>query len=189
MWIIHYNLFALTWSAFLLLWLLLAGWGKPTAQAESVGSRLLHFVLTALVYILLFYPTPLPGLNRRFLPATPLLAGLGFALTALGLGFCVWARLQLGRNWSARVEVKRGHELIRRGPYRLVRHPIYSGLLLATLGTGLAVGRWCAPLALLLALLTFLYKIRREERFMLQTFGAGYEELRRQVKMLIPFVW
>jgi len=109
-------------------------------------------------------------------------------LVAAGLGFSVWARVHLGRNWSAEVVVKQDHALIRSGPYRHLRHPIYSGMLLAFLGMALAFGEWRGLLALALVFASFARKSRMEERFMRETFPE-YAEYQRETRALIPFVY
>jgi protein-S-isoprenylcysteine O-methyltransferase Ste14 len=109
-------------------------------------------------------------------------------LVVLGLAFAVWARIHLGRNWSGAVTVKDDHELIRTGPYGLVRHPIYSGLLLAVLGTAIAFGEWRSLLALGFLTIAFLFKLHREERFMSESFPDDYPRYRAEVPALIPFI-
>ena len=114
---------------------------------------------------------------------------IGLALTLIGLAFSVWARFCIGKNWSARIELKQGHQLIRRGPYAIVRHPIYLGFMLATLGTAIAFAEWSGLLAFALIVLAWGYKARLEESAMIEQFGSEYEEYRRNVKGFIPFVW
>ena len=127
-------------------------------------------------------------LTRRFLPAGDFFPVLGTVLLAAGLGFSVWARRHLGRNWSAHVVVKKDHELVRTGPYRYVRHPIYTGILLAFLGMVLAVGEWRSLLAMGFVLLSFAIKSGEEERRMGEVFPE-YEQYRRETAALIPFVY
>jgi protein-S-isoprenylcysteine O-methyltransferase Ste14 len=110
------------------------------------------------------------------------------ALTALGIGFTVWARVHIGRNWSARVVIKEQHELVRSGPYALVRHPIYTGLLLAIAGTALVTGEWRGVLALALATVGFFVKAKREENILSREFGEDFELYRQQTGMLLPKV-
>jgi len=116
-------------------------------------------------------------------------AAAGLVLTGAGLGVAIWARLYLGRNWSGLIELKQDHQLIRSGPYGLVRHPIYSGFLLATLGTALVPGQMRGFVAFALILVAWGYKSRLEETFLIEQFGTEYERYRSQVKGLIPFVW
>lgn len=113
---------------------------------------------------------------------------LGVVLLAAGLGFSVWARRHLGRNWSAQVVVKEGHSLVRTGPYRYVRHPIYTGILLAFLGTVVTIGEWRGVLALLCALVSFAVKSRLEEARMRETFPE-YREYERETAALVPGVY
>ena len=98
------------------------------------------------------------------------------------------ARFFLGRNWSGIVTIKQGHTLVRKGPYRFVRHPIYTGLLLAIFGTALAIGEIRALIGAGLVFALFVHKISLEESFMTEQFGADYADYRRNVKALIPFV-
>jgi protein-S-isoprenylcysteine O-methyltransferase len=109
-------------------------------------------------------------------------------LTYAGLAIAVWARFCIGRNWSAIVELKQGHTLVRRGPYRVVRHPIYSGLLLAMVGTAIGCGELGALLGVAVGLAGWLAKARMEESFLLTRFPKEYGEYRRNVRTLIPFV-
>jgi protein-S-isoprenylcysteine O-methyltransferase Ste14 len=128
-------------------------------------------------------------LDRRFVPDSAAVAWAGLALTAAGCAFAIWARLLLGGNWSASVTVKQDHQLMRRGPYAIVRHPIYSGFLLGLAGTALALGEWRGIAGLALAFIGWLTKSRTEEAFMTAQFGAGYTEYQRRVKALVPFVY
>jgi len=112
----------------------------------------------------------------------------GLALTVIGVAVAIWARLILGTNWSAVVTIKQDHEIIRRGPYSIVRHPIYSGGLLALLGTAIAFGELRGLIGLALIFIAWWMKSRLEESFMEEQFGAAYARYRRDVKGLIPFV-
>ena len=113
---------------------------------------------------------------------------LGIALVAAGLGFAIWARLYLGRNWSGSVTVKESHTLIQTGPYARVRHPIYTGILLAFVGTALTVGEWRGIAAFLLVLIALVIKSRTEEDRMRATF-ADYNDYRSKTAALVPFIF
>jgi len=130
-------------------------------------------------------------LGDRFLPVVSwrVWGVVGVALNFAGLLFTVWARVHLGRNWSGAVTLKQDHELITSGPYRIVRHPIYTGLLLAFAGLAVARGEWRSILGLVIMALSFWLKLRIEERLMVEQFGSAYETYRRRVNALIPFVF
>jgi protein-S-isoprenylcysteine O-methyltransferase Ste14 len=173
------------WLAWLLYWCVAAVDVKPTLWRETMASRLLHRVPLTLAAILL---APLePIMTARCLPEGPLFPFLGALMVAMGLGFAIWARWHLGRNWSGLVTLKEAHSLIQTGPYKYVRHPIYTGLLLAFVGSAVAIGEWRGILSVALALLAFVLKIRVEEVGMRKTF-AEYERYRRTTAALIPFV-
>jgi protein-S-isoprenylcysteine O-methyltransferase Ste14 len=131
---------------------------------------------------------PWAALSARFVPSAAWPYAVGAVLVVLGLGFATWARVYLGRNWSADVTLKQEHELVRSGPYRWVRNPIYTGILIALAGSALARGQWSGVLAVVIAFGSFWYKARLEERVMHDAFGAEYDAYRREVKALIPFV-
>jgi protein-S-isoprenylcysteine O-methyltransferase Ste14 len=126
-------------------------------------------------------------LAQPFLPSSPIGTWLGVALTALGLGIAVAARIHLGGNWSARVEIKEDHSLIRTGPYRYVRHPIYSGILLALVGSAMALDRWRALLGFALIFAALLLKARHEEERLRQVLPE-YGAYARETAALIPFL-
>lgn len=179
-----------TWLAVLIVWVLASVASKPTVRTQSSGSRLLHIVLGIGGFVLVFdFRLKWGPLDARVLPATQALGYVGLALTIAGLLFAIWARFYLGTNWSASVTVKEGHELIRGGPYSIVRHPIYSGLLFALLGTAIAVVRIRCFIGLVLVAIAFKLKSLLEEDFMQQQFGAQYTSYKREVKALVPFIW
>jgi len=171
---------------------------KKTSRRQAAGSRLLHISILTTAMLLLFPDLlfidkigklPVGPLARRFVPDSPAIAWAGLALTIAGCAFAIWARLLLGGNWSGSVTVKQDHQLIRKGPYAIVRHPIYSGFLLGMLGTALELGEWRGIAGLLLAFIGWGTKSRMEENFMAAHFGAGYADYQREVKALIPFVF
>jgi len=177
------------WVAWLIYWWVSARDVKPTKWQESPLSKAWHRVPLIIAAILFGAFGWLPrGLRGRFVPAGPIFPLLGAVLLAAGLGFSVWARRHLGRNWSADVVVKEGHALIRTGPYRHVRHPIYTGILLAFLGTAVTIGEWRGLIGVGFAVLSFVRKSRVEEQRMQDTFPE-YAQYRRESAALIPFVY
>jgi protein-S-isoprenylcysteine O-methyltransferase Ste14 len=189
-----YDYIEWTWVAVGIVWLIAAFASKRTARREAAGSRLLHLAIMTATFVLLFPSLPFAGglpmgaLARRFVPDWPLIAWTGLALTVTGCAFAVWARLLLGSNWSSSVTVKQDHQLIRKGPYAIVRHPIYSGFLLGLLGAALGEGEWRGIAGLALAFIGWAMKSRKEEAFMTAQFGAVYSNYQGEVKALIPFV-
>lgn len=177
------------WIAFLAIWAIGATRTKQTTRLESVWSQVEVRALTVAGIILFIIPgTGVGWLGRQLLPDSALLAYAAVALTFIGIAFAVWARFVLGSNWSALVTIKKDHELIQRGPYALARHPIYSGVLLALVGSALNVDQVRGLIAWALMLAGFWLKSRTEEGFMIQQFGDQYRRYRREVKALIPFV-
>jgi protein-S-isoprenylcysteine O-methyltransferase Ste14 len=177
------------WCAWALVWLVAALRSKATQRRESSWSRLAHVVPLLIGGVLIGWrDLPWGVLTLRLWPRSfgPYLFGL--ALLVAGLSIAVWARVHLGRNWSGTVSVKEGHELIRTGPYAYVRHPIYTGLLAAVLGTAIASGTVRAALGFLIILAALARKLRAEEVFMRQTFPGEYPRYSAEVPALIPFV-
>jgi protein-S-isoprenylcysteine O-methyltransferase Ste14 len=148
-----------------------------------------HLVTFAIAFGLLFSPEMRQGpLGWRVVPESGASERAALAMAIAGIGIAIWARFCIGRNWSAIVELKQGHTLVRRGPYRVVRHPIYAGLLLAMLGSALGCGELGALLGVVLGFAGWLAKARLEESFLVTQFPEAYGEYRQKVKTLIPFV-
>jgi protein-S-isoprenylcysteine O-methyltransferase Ste14 len=173
------------WIAIAAVWV--AGFfrNKRTRREEQSGGRAIHLIASGLAgYLLFLHPASFGFFNERFIP--PGAEWLGVALTWAGIAIAIAARLALGRNWSATVTIKENHQLIRTGPYRFVRQPIYSGALLAILGTALVFGEWRCLGAFVIALAAWRRKSLTEEAFMLELFGDEYRRYRREVSALIP---
>lgn len=176
------------WCGWALVWVIAALRSKATQRRESLWSRLAHVVPLIIGGVLLGWrDLPWGVLTLRLWPRSFGAYLLGLALLVVGLGVAVWARVHLGRNWSGTVSVKEGHELIRSGPYAYVRHPIYTGLLTAVLGTAIASGTARAVLGFLIILAALARKLRAEEVFMRETFPDEYPAYRAEVPALIPF--
>jgi protein-S-isoprenylcysteine O-methyltransferase Ste14 len=176
------------WLAWALYWGVSAFAAKPVLRRESIVSRLSHGVPLVLAMLLLTSPR-FAGviLDTRFLPRSALLFWIGTALQLAGLLLAVAARHHLGGNWSGSVTLKQDHTLTRSGPYRFVRHPIYTGILLAVFGSCvIALGEWRGVVALALITGAFLRKIQIEERFMQGEFADAYTRYRQEVPALIP---
>jgi protein-S-isoprenylcysteine O-methyltransferase Ste14 len=175
------------WFVWCIVWLLMAAWSKPSKRREFPWQRLEH-VIPLLIGFLLIYNRRLAWnfLAGRIVPQNDAVTVAGLALTVGGLIFAVWARIALGANWSGTVTIKTGHNLIRRGPYRWIRHPIYTGILGSMIGTVMLQGEVRAFLGFALMLLALYRKARREERFLSEEFGEGFAEHAKHTGMFLP---
>jgi protein-S-isoprenylcysteine O-methyltransferase Ste14 len=184
------QLLSALWLAWIGYWWLSSRNVKKTARRESRLSRWLHLgPLLAAAWLQWAPGLPTSWLTGRFLQQGEPAAWAGVIVAAGGLLFAAWARGHIGRNWSATVTLKQDHELVTTGPYALVRHPIYTGLLLAFAGSALALGEWRGVLATAIVFVSLWRKLRLEERWMRECFGGAYENYARRVKALVPFVF
>jgi protein-S-isoprenylcysteine O-methyltransferase Ste14 len=162
---------------------------KRTIYRESGGQRARYWALLVIGYFLLIKSSSLPHpIDQLLVPHSESSAWTGAFLCIGGLGLAIWARAILGRNWSGVVTLKEEHELIERGPYRIVRHPIYTGMLAMFAGTAIAIGYFGGFVGLLLVFISFWMKLKREEDLMLKEFPEKYSAYQRRVKRIIPFL-
>lgn len=174
--------FAIGWAAFWLYWLAAAFSIKRgrIPWARELRIRVVIFVIAIVLARL--------GAFRGGETSTDAWrAGVGLVLFAVGLGFAIWARIHIGRNWGTPMTQKLEPELVTSGPYHLVRHPIYSGILAAGVGTAVALS-WLWLAAFALAGIYFVYAAIVEERYMSEQFPDAYPAYRRSTKMLVPFI-
>jgi len=175
------------WTIWLVVWLLLAFFSKSTKRRETPGQRLQHVIPALLGFLLIFREgTGAPWLTRAIFPDNPVLMLVCVLVTILGLLFAVWARMALGSNWSGTVTIKANHQLIRRGPYRFIRHPIYTGMLAALLGTAITERLVTGLLGFVVVAFALYQKARREESFLSQEFGDAFMEHRERTGMFLP---
>jgi protein-S-isoprenylcysteine O-methyltransferase Ste14 len=181
------RLASLAWLVFLLYWFISAQKLKAVKRREPYGERTVYLLIMVFAYFLLFSSKLSIGwLGTRFVPLSTPIGAVGVAVTFAGVAFAIWARWHLGENWSATVTLKEGHELIRSGPYGRIRHPIYTGMLVAFAGTALALGEYRGLLGLLIATSTFFAKAKKEERYLVQEFGQQFQEHQRHTGMFLP---
>jgi protein-S-isoprenylcysteine O-methyltransferase Ste14 len=175
------------WAVWGVYWLLAAFRTKRTVERGGLlGYRLLALVLTGGVIVV--FRAAGYAVAERLWPASTAVGVACDCLVVAGTAFSIWARIVLGRNWSAEITFKQGHELIESGPYAIVRHPIYTGMLAMVIGTAVAYAR---PIgfALLLGLFgAFWWKAREEEQVMSRHFPAAYAEYKSRVPAIIPFL-
>lgn len=177
------------WIIFIVVWLLGAVSTKRTIYRESSPERASYWLLLVIGYFVLVKSSSLPPpFDWLIVPHTKLSAWVGAFLCVIGLVLAIWARVILGRNWSGVITLKEEHELIERGPYRVVRHPIYTGILAMFAGTAIATGYFGGFSGLLLAFVSFWLKLKREEDLMLKHFPGKYAVYQRRVKRIIPFL-
>jgi len=178
------------WLILSAVWIVTAFRLKPSVRTVDIGSRILPLMVLGCAFVLLFTDRPpIALLEARSFPALVAVVGTGIALTAIGVAFAIVARLYLGRNWSAAPKIRRDHGLVRRGPYSLVRHPIYTGMLVAALGTAIAFGQLRHLFALPLLIIGFWLQARSEERLLLSEFGERYCAYRLDVRgAIIPYL-
>ena len=187
----------MTWSAFAILeklwlvlgvfWLLMAIGQKSAVFRESAGRTAVYRIGSIIAALLMFSGWAAAGfLAWRLTPRSQAWQWLALCIGAAGFALAFWARILLGGEWSSQVTLKADHRLIVAGPYAVVRHPIYSGLLLAMLGTAIAGGELRMYLAVLVIFATFWYKSRLEERLLVSVMGSRYVEYQRHTHALIP---
>jgi protein-S-isoprenylcysteine O-methyltransferase Ste14 len=175
------------WILFALYWLVSALNRKKTKRRESISHRLAYILPLVAVFYLLYDPRlRLEWLDTYFVPHTFAAQWTGVAVMAFGLGLACWARVHLGTNWSGVVTLKEGHELIRTGPYRNIRHPIYTGILTGFLGYAIVGGQVRGLIGMAVVWLSFFIKARREEKFLSQEFGPKFEEHTQHTGMFLP---
>lgn len=174
------------WAVFGIYWDAAAKNAAAAKSSESRGSRAVHVFLANAALILEL--APIRGLGRLW-PFSLWVMGAGVAVEAIGLYLAIWARRHLGRNWSGEITIKVEHQLIRSGPYRWLRHPIYTGLLMMYAGMVVVTGERLAVVGLAMALIAYWRKIRLEEANMDVAFGADYAAYRRETWALVPGVF
>lgn len=175
--------FAIGWAAFWIYWLVAAFSVKRGRLAWSCELR-----IRALIVVLAILLIRLGAFRGHGLNSDPWRAGLGLILFAVGLGFAIWGRVHIGRNWGTPMSQKNEPELVTSGPYRLVRHPIYSGVLVAGVGTAVALS-WAWLTAVAMAAVYFVYSATVEERSLTEQFPDTYPVYIRSTKMFVPFIF
>jgi protein-S-isoprenylcysteine O-methyltransferase Ste14 len=183
------SFFPVVWIAFLVYWRIKAANTKATQRLEPAATRILRvFIFLIAIVLLSTTRIPLPWLYLQLWPAGLLPFWLGAAVTIGGLLFAVWAREHLGRNWSHSVTIKQGHELITTGPYGVVRHPIYTGILTGFLGVAIAVSQVRGVIVFVLIFIALWIKLRIEEQWMRSQFGETYATYVHQTAALVPYL-
>jgi protein-S-isoprenylcysteine O-methyltransferase Ste14 len=175
------------WIVFVVYWLVSAIKTRATREKESFVSRYAVLFIEIVGFALIFnHRTGIGFLGNRVVPRNLMGPIVGTVLTWMGIGLAIWARYHLAEYWSARVTIKEGHQLIRTGPYARLRHPIYSGLVLAAIGSALVIDRWRCVFGVCLVLIGYCFKAKKEETMLTQQFGEVFREHQRHTGFLIP---
>jgi len=189
LWIYNYFFFVV-WIVFLVYWQIKADHTKTTQRLEPATSRILRALAFLIAIVLLSTNRiPMPWLYRPLWPQGFWPFWLGAAITVAGLLFAVWARQHLGSNWSRSVTIKQGHELITTGPYTVVRHPIYTGILTGFIGSAVALSQVRGMVSFALIFLALWAKLRMEEKWMSSEFGETYATYAHQTAALVPYIF
>lgn len=181
----------ITWLIVLTYWFISGLRTKKVDQQETFLKRFVQYWLPLIIAILLLGPGEWFGhswLRENFVEHTNLVGIIGLVISVIGAIIACTSRYLLGKNWSLSVQKKENHQLIQDGIYKIVRHPIYTGLLLLFIGNAIIVGDYRAIIAVLIVFVSLWLKLKKEEKLLTETFGAKYTEYKNQTKALIPYL-
>ena len=181
------TIIGLLWLVWVVTWIAAAVWADPAQKRATIGAEVRYRIFWLAGTVLLFVPAH--GYEGRLRLWTPTLAEawVCIALIAIGLIFSWWARIHLGTLWSGRVTRKDDHRIVDTGPYGIVRHPIYTGVIVATVATAGIHGTAAAWLGAAVMTAGWYIKARLEETFLREELGAeAYDAYARRVPMLVP---
>ncbi len=187
---IYYIIAIVSWIVIGMVWIVGIFGNKKTLARPDVRKYLGTTLLLIVSYILVFNTSLSSPLNSMITSQHGFTALLGAALAVLGAVVAIWARLILGRSWSgSTATLKQDHKLAQKGPYRFMRHPIYTGLFMAMLGLACTIGLLGNYIGVVLGLIALLIRIPTEEKLMVEQFPNEYPEYMKRTKKLIPFAW
>jgi protein-S-isoprenylcysteine O-methyltransferase Ste14 len=179
--------FEIPWMAFAAYWAIGALRTRATVRREPFLARYGVMLIEVIGFTLLLNGDASIGLLRRHIvPPSDNAVIVGIVLTWIGIGLAMWARFHLGQYWSGRITLKEGHELIRTGPYARLRHPIYTGLVLAAIGSALVINHWRCAVGVAVIMIGFVIKAKREEALLAGQFGEAFQEHIRHTGFLLP---
>jgi len=178
----------LAWVVFWIYWFISAWKTRSPLKRKQSRWPWLLFVLLFAFWVLLSSVFSPDYLVQRAIPDTLVIGLSGTIITLMGLGFAVWARVHLGKYWSSMPAIREDHKLIRTGPYRFVRHPIYTGVQVGIAGTAIIIGMSLGLIVFFLIMVVYLWKIRMEENYLSEEFGEEYARYKKEVPALIPFL-
>ncbi|HCQ12190.1 isoprenylcysteine carboxylmethyltransferase family protein [Flavobacterium sp.] len=181
----------LIWISLLLFWIISGRNNKQSIYKESFFKRFLFYWLPLLVAILLLGPGEWFGhtlIRENFVEQTNLVGVIGLSVSFVGLLIACWSRYLLGKNWSLSVQKKENHELINSGPYSILRHPIYTGILLIFIGNTIIVGDYRGIIAVVIVFISFWFKLKKEEKWLIEIFGEDYHNYKKTTKAILPYL-
>lgn len=179
------------WLAVLTYWFVSGFSAKKAVYQEPLFKRVLLYWFPLVVAVLLLGPGEWFGhtlIRENFVPHTNFVGIVGLVFCVSGAVIACWSRYTLGKNWSLSVQKKENPELIENGLYKIVRHPIYSGLLLLFIGNAIIVGDYRGIIAVVIVFVSFWFKLKKEEKLLIEHFGFKYIDYRKRTKALVPFV-
>lgn len=180
----------LLWFLMSIVWFIGFFGNKKTTRLPNAVEQIIANILLVIAALLVFNQESSGFLSRSVTPSSSTYGMIGILVCAIAVTFAIWARVSLGRNWSgAVITLKADHKLIETGPYKFVRHPIYTGFFFAALGMALTIGTLSTYIGTLLFLIAFLIRMEKEEALMITQFPNEYPEFKKRSKKLIPFVW
>ncbi|MFW2504657.1 methyltransferase family protein [Clostridium diolis] len=181
------------WGIFWIYWILAAMKTRSNVKKESSGQRniprIVHLILVIVSYAITFFQFKNIFLWNRILPSYEYVDYIGIAILVFSLLFAIWARIVLGRNWSGAIQKVEEQRLVRSGPYKYIRNPIYTGIVCGFFGTFLTFGSLASIIGFCIILTTYIIKINREQRFLVLEFGKEYEKYIKESWALIPYVF
>lgn len=180
-----------TWLLVLTYWFISGLRAKKVKHEEPLFKRFAQYWLPLIIAVFLLGPGEWFGhswLRENFLEHTNLVGAIGLSISVIGAIIACISRYTLGKNWSLSVQKKEDHRLIQNGIYKIVRHPIYTGLLFLFLGNVIIVGDYRGIIAILIVFISFWFKLKKEEKLLSETFGPRYVEYKKRTKALIPYL-
>ena len=181
----------IAWGILIIYWFISGITAKKSSFKETIYTQFIFYWLPLILAIYLLGPDERFGnslIKGNFVSNTNLTGAIGLSLCYLGLAIACWSRYLLGKNWSVSVQKKEDHELIKNGAYKLIRHPIYSGLILMFLGNAIIVGSWRGLIGVLIVSVSFWFKLKKEEKWLTDLFGNKYQEYILKTKALVPWL-
>ena len=181
------NIITTYWIVFLVVWAIGVFFQKRS-QEKPILSNIFHFLLIFVSLSILFASQGIPFLNKIIIRVSLAVNILSVMFSTLGLIVSVYSRIVLGSNWSGSAVIKKEHELVTKGPYKYVRHPIYFGIVLLYIGTAIATGNLGGIIGFMILIVEFSLKIKEEEKMMKRQFGKRYLYYMKSTKALIPWI-